>query len=118
MSGLDFGAALSALKKGRRVARAGWNGKGMWLVLVEPSPHPVGQHLRHANVYTVGLNVDPSHSSIRDWLYATPTQGCSIRALPWIGMKTADDGFVPWLASQTDVLAEDWEIIETPGASP
>ena len=28
--------------------------------------------------------------------------------LPWIGMKTADNSFVPWLASQTDVLAEDW----------
>lgn len=32
--------------------------------------------------------------------------------LPWIGMKTADDCFVPWLASQTDMLAEDWEIID------
>jgi hypothetical protein len=31
--------------------------------------------------------------------------------LPWIGMKTADNKFVPWLASQTDVLSEDWQII-------
>ena len=33
--------------------------------------------------------------------------------LPWIGMKTADDKFVPWLASQTDLLAEDWEFVPT-----
>ena len=31
--------------------------------------------------------------------------------LPWIGMKTADNGFVPWLASQTDVLANDWQVV-------
>jgi hypothetical protein len=35
-----------------------------------------------------------------------------IELLPWIGMKTADNKFVPWLASQTDILAEDWEIVE------
>ena len=32
--------------------------------------------------------------------------------LPWIGMKTADNKFVPWLASQTDMIAEDWEIVD------
>ena len=35
-----------------------------------------------------------------------------VEGLPWIGMKTADDKFVPWLASQTDILAEDWEVLE------
>lgn len=35
----------------------------------------------------------------------------SATLLPWIGMKTADNKFVPWLASQTDVLAEDWMIL-------
>lgn len=34
---------------------------------------------------------------------------CEGTLLPWIGMKTADNGFVPWLASQTDILAHDWE---------
>ena len=34
------------------------------------------------------------------------------RTPSWIGMKTADDTFVPWLASQTDMLAEDWEVVE------
>lgn len=32
--------------------------------------------------------------------------------LPWIGMKTADNKFVPWLASQTDVLADDWGVVD------
>jgi hypothetical protein len=31
--------------------------------------------------------------------------------LPWIGMHTADNCFVPWLASQTDLLANDWNVV-------
>lgn len=90
---LDFGDAVAALKEGLRVARAGWNGKGMWLTMVHPDddaavpPRPT---------YAVAGIVDDA------------TNGC----LPWIGMKTADNKFVPWLASQTDVLAEDWQIVE------
>lgn len=79
----NFGQAIEALKAGKKVARAGWNGKGMWLVLVS------------ARNYTVDAVRSGSHS-----------------VLPWIGMKTAGDEFVPWLASQTDVLAEDWEVVE------
>jgi hypothetical protein len=68
---LDFGLALVALKRGDKVARAGWNGKGMWLAL------------------------------------QTPDEGSKM-SLPYIYMKTVDDKLVPWLASQTDMLAEDW----------
>ena len=88
--GLTFGLAIEALKKGKRVARTGWNGKGMWLTLVAyscsvtPEEHP---HYHHHGV-------------------------ADVEGLPWIGMKTADNKFVPWLASQTDVLAEDWCIVE------
>lgn len=75
---MDFGEAIRCLKAGGRVGRSGWNGKGMWLKLVEgyqvgPDLHILGRQL-----------------------------------LPWIGMKTADGSFVPWLASQSDMLAEDW----------
>ena len=89
----SFGDAVEILKKGARVAREGWNGKGMWLMMVHPDddaavpPRPT---------YAVAGIVDDT------------TNGC----LPWIGMKTADNKFVPWLASQTDVLAEDWQIVE------
>lgn len=91
--GVSFGHAIELLKGGHRVARSGWNGKGMWLGLVHPDddadvpPRPT---------YAVAGIVDDA------------TNGC----LPWIGMKTADNKFVPWLASQTDVLAEDWQIVE------
>lgn len=86
-NGMTFGLAIEALKAGKRVARAGWNGKGMWLGLVE------------------GYDYNPDAG--RAIAYAL---GC--QKLPWIGMKTADNCFVPWLASQTDMLAEDWEILQ------
>lgn len=86
MCNKGFGYALSLLKDGVRVARNGWNGKGMWIQLVEPSEY---------QVCIDGMNEIPIE-----------------RLLPWIGMKTVDGCFVPWLASQTDILANDWEGIE------
>lgn len=84
---LSFGDALHMLKQGKKVARAGWNGKGMWLTLVRAA----------------SWSIDPEKNG---------TGGYSLDALPWIGMKTVSEGFVPWLASQTDMLAEDWAVIE------
>lgn len=81
-SSMTFGQALETLKAGRQVARAGWNGKGMWLKLV-----PV--HLADTVAF----------------------QHAALKPLPWIGMKTADQCFVPWLASQTDMLADDWCLV-------
>jgi hypothetical protein len=52
-----------------------------------------------------GYTYNPS--SIDAAVYAL---GC--KKLPWIGMRTVDHGFVPWLASQTDMLAEDWTVVE------
>ena len=85
VNNLTFGLAIEAMKKGFRVSRKGWNGKGMWLVLVPLGYFDVG-------ISKVGDNFEGF--------------------LPWIGMRTADNKFVPWLASQTDVLAEDWGIVE------
>ena len=79
---MSFGDAIDHLKIGCRMARAGWNGKGMWLMLIPASHWET----------TKGLE--------------------TLDGLPWIGMKTADDKFVPWLASQTDVLAGDWLVVE------
>ena len=83
---LNFGDAIKALKSGSKVIREGWNGKCMWLKLVE------------SENYAVTLLLDDLSKS-------------GIDKSPWIGMKTADNKFVPWLASQTDVLAEDWMVI-------
>lgn len=89
-----FGMAVEAIKQGKRVARSGWNGKGMWLQLVI-NIHNVPEGGTTGPTYRlmIGSEVDKE-------------------ALPWIGMKTADNKFVPWLASQTDVLAEDWGIVD------
>lgn len=71
---MDIGLAVKALKAKQRVARAGWNGKGMYLELQVPDEH-------------------------------------SKMTLPYVFMKTAQGDLVPWLCSQTDLLAEDWEIV-------
>ena len=90
MGRMSFGEALIALKKGKRVARSGWNGKGMYLVYFSPVTHG----LEMLTVYD-------------------KEEGTTLPLLPFILMKTADNMYVPWLASQTDVLAEDYEIVES-----
>lgn len=84
---MDFGGALSALRRGKKVARPGWNGKGMFLFLVAGS--------------TFKVNRPP--------LLGIYPEGAEINYCPHIDMKTADDKIVPWAASQTDVLADDWD---------
>lgn len=85
---MNFGDALTALKTGQRVTRPGWNGRGMFLYLVPGSVFEVN----------------------RPPLLGIYAEGTEISYNPHIDMKTADGSCVPWLASQTDVLAEDWEI--------
>lgn len=46
------------------------------------------------------------------WLEIQKPDEHSKMTLPYIYMKTADDNLVPWLASQTDILANDWEILK------
>ena len=89
-TGMSFGLAVEAVKKGRKVARAGWNGKGMFLFLVPGSTFKVS----------------------RAPLLGIYPEGTEINYHAHIDMKTADDKVVPWLASQTDVLADDWYIVE------
>ncbi len=90
---MDFGAAIRALKNGARVTRPGWNGKGMFLYLVRGS--------------TFEVNRAP--------LLGIYPEGTVIRYNAHIDMRTADGSCVPWLASQTDVLAEDWEVLGVEG---
>ena len=87
--GMSFGLAIEALKLGKRVARAGWNGKGVWLSLVGVKSPWRG-------------SVEGIRQMPENW------QGYS----PFIAMYTADGMLVPWLASQTDMLADDWQLVE------
>lgn len=75
---MDFSQALEWLKTGNRLARDGWNGKGMWIEIQMPDAG-------------------------------------SKMTLPYIYMKTADNQLVPWLASQTDIMANDWTIVRSIG---
>lgn len=85
---ITFGEAIEALKNGKKVCRKGWNGKGMYLQLVNRDWYSV-----------LSEKIDAIKEGM-DW-----------NLLPWIGMKTADNCFVPWLASQTDVLSNDWRVL-------
>lgn len=92
MGSMTFGDALVALKAGGRVCRAGWNGKGMWLYLIPAEVMAVVGSVTRGGSEGKFLRCDPCAS---------------------IAMKTADNKIVVgWLASQTDMLAEDWMIAE------
>lgn len=78
---MNFGQALEWLKKGKAIYRSGWNGKGMWLLLQTPDSNSK-MTLPYIYIeYPVGHPAYPNGSR------------------------------VPWLASQTDLLAEDWNYI-------
>lgn len=84
---LSFGAALVALKAGMRVTRAGWNGKGMWLYYVPAASYPAQTEAARAAF------------------------GDMVPYRAYIAMKTAQGDVVPWLASQSDVLEDDWMVV-------
>lgn len=96
VKGMDFGQAIRMLKMGFKVSRAGWNGKGMWLILV---PGQKAVQLKEGTPYHAALG--PVDTEI----------------LPHIDMWTINAegrrAMLPgWLASQSDMLAEDWETVE------
>jgi hypothetical protein len=76
---------------GKRVTRSGWNGKDMWICL---SPGKTG--CTPSDLWA------PNNSRFAE------ENGGTVDVLPYITMKTADNKIVPWLASQTDILAFDW----------
>lgn len=82
--GLSFGLAIELLKKGKKVARKGWNGKGIFIELQVPDTNSKMSH-PYIFIDTTGLISDN---------------------------ENAKRNLVPWLASQTDMLSEDWEIVE------
>jgi len=86
---LTFGEALQLMKEGYKVQREGWNGKGMFLFLVKGS--------------TFKVNRAP--------LLGIYPEDTEINYRPHIDMKTVDGAIVPWVASQTDLIEEDWEAV-------
>lgn len=94
-SHFGFGHAITLMKLGHRVARAGWNGKGMWICL--SAGHGALPATSFWNKHTRGF---------------AEQNGGQAEVLPYLIMKTADDKILMgWLASQTDMLAEDWIVL-------
>lgn len=89
--GLTFGEAIESLKAGHKIARAGWNGKGMFLYYVGPGRYPPST--------PTGTEIASEHKD-----HLVPYR-------PYIAMFTVDRDVVPWLASQSDVLEEDWVVV-------
>jgi hypothetical protein len=82
----DIGWAVRLLKDGKRVTRAGWNGKGQYLEL-----HTSDEPLKEGECWK---------------------QGREGMSLPYVYIKTVQGDTVPWLCSQTDLLATDYEEVE------
>lgn len=87
---MNFGLAIEAAKKGAKITRRGWNGKGMFLYYVPEGRYPA--------------RTDAAKS--------IATEDGKVDYGAYIAMKTAQGNVVPWLASQTDILADDWEVVK------
>ena len=83
---MNFGQAIEVLKTGNKVTRVGWNGKDMFLFLVQGSQFKAN----------------------RPPLLGIYPEGTEINYRPHIDMKTVNGEIVPWVASQSDLLEEDW----------
>ena len=95
---LTFGQAIAAMKRGEFVSRKGWNGKGMYLWLLPEAKVPA-EWCKEPHLKQLAEN--------------NPDGAKTMHCLPSIRMKTADGKVLTgWLASQTDMMSEDWCIIK------
>lgn len=83
-----FGEAVERIKNGERMARSGWNGKGQYIYYV-----PAAEYEPYTDV------------AIKEF------HTCRVPYRAYIAIKTAQGDVVPWVASQTDILAEDWYVV-------
>jgi hypothetical protein len=89
----DFGWALNQLRNGQRVHREGWNGRGMYVVL--QAGYPDGIPINANTAKATGI-----------------AEGTIQKFRPYLMMYTVNGEFVPWVASQSDLLADDWDAVE------
>lgn len=99
---MDFGEAQEALKRGCKISRMGWNGKGMYLYLVDGRKVPTDQWVTRTDAQA------PTEKEIE--------QGY-VELLPHIDMYTTNSEgrrarLCGWLASQTDMLSDDWIVVD------
>lgn len=89
----DFGYALNALRSGKRVTRQGWNGKGQFVVFQKAYPDgiPINKNTAEA--------LGQPEGTIRSFR-------------PYLMFSTVQGDLVPWVAAQSDLLADDWQVVE------
>ncbi len=96
---VSFSEALVAAKQGKKIARTGWTGKGMWVVVMPALKLPP-----HS---TQGPGAKVNDRTAKHIGEDTP-----LDSQPYFAMWTAEAKWQPgWLASQADILSEDWEIL-------
>lgn len=89
IDGMSFGMAVEAIKQGFKVSREGWNGKGMF-------------------IYFVDANYYQAQSKAAKSFYG---ENSMVPYRSYIAMKTINNEVVPWVASQSDILCNDWNIV-------
>ncbi len=91
--GMNFGLAIEAAKMGKRIARKGWNGKNMSVAYQKGYPDGIPCNKNTAEAW--GMQ-----------------EGELFKCRPYLQMRCADGTFQMWLATQSDILAEDWYVVE------
>lgn len=110
---LTFGQAIELLKEGKLVTRKGWNGKGMFLFIRPADKLPVEMIVNTVKSLPKELKDYVSNQFKEDYKKSSDGSNFTIEFTSYICMKAADGTIVNgWLASQTDMLAEDWQLFE------
>lgn len=98
--GMPFGHAIEAARQGHKIARAGWNGKNMFVVVMPALNLPP-------------FNTQDTNRKVNDRTAKFIGEDAPLNCVPYFAMYAANKDWVPgWLASQTDMLADDWQIVE------
>lgn len=100
VSGMSFGCAIEAAKLGKKIARKGWNGKNMFVVYMPPLSLPP-------------FNTADTFRKVNDRTAKFIGEDKPLNCQPYFAMYNAQEEWIPgWLASQSDMLADDWMIVE------
>ena len=99
IDGMTFGHAIEAAKQGKKIARGGWNGKNMFVVYMPP-------------MYLPSFNTQDEERKVNDRTAKIIGKDAPLDCQPYFAMYNAQKQWIPgWVASQSDMLAEDWEIV-------
>jgi hypothetical protein len=97
---MDFSDALKELKQGKKLSRAGWNGKDIYIVMM-------------TGLYLSPYNSQEPGAKVNDRTAKHIGKDAPLNSQPYMAMKTAQGLWQPgWLCSQADMLADDWFVVD------